>query len=107
MFVLSQESTWLASFEWCTMTVDEGHRLKNAKSKLFVELSKFSVERRLLLTGTPLQNTLDELFFLMSFIEPQKFASLTDFQEQFATITKHEQVRTPSGCLRGTVLGHA
>ena len=78
--------------EWATMTIDEGHRLKNAKSKLFQILKDFTVDRRVLLTGTPLQNNLDELFFLMSFIEPTKFDSLTDFQNQFAQISKQVQV---------------
>ena len=55
------------------MVVDEGHRLKNEDSKLFQLLSSFDCRQRLLLTGTPLQNTLDELFNLLRFLEPEKF----------------------------------
>ena len=71
---------WLRSFHWASLTVDEGHRLKNSKSKLYGVLTSFAADTRLLLTGTPLQNNLEELFMLMHFIEPGKFEDLEQFQ---------------------------
>ncbi|KAD5802976.1 hypothetical protein E3N88_14336 [Mikania micrantha] len=61
--------------------VDEGHRLKNKDSKLFSSLKQFNTRHRTLLTGTLLQNNLDELFMLMHFLDAGKFASLEEFQK--------------------------
>ncbi|CAH1442278.1 unnamed protein product [Lactuca virosa] len=82
----------LKSISWETMIVDEGHRLKNKDSKLFSALKQFDTRHRTLLTGTPLQNNLDELFMLMHFLDAGKFASLEEFQEEFKDINQEEQV---------------
>ena len=52
------------------LVVDEGHRLKNAGSKLARELRGYGAGARLLLTGTPLQNDLGELWALLNFLLP-------------------------------------
>ena len=52
------------------IVVDEGHRLKNADCKLSRELRAYRSKARLLLTGTPLQNKLDELWALLNFLMP-------------------------------------
>ena len=49
---------------------------------------------RVLLTGTPLQNNLDELFHLLSFIRPDQFDSLSEFQEQFSSLDSTRKVRS-------------
>jgi len=59
---------------WEVLVVDEAHRLKNKNSALFQSLSQFKTKHRMLLTGTPLQNNLSELFHLMQFIEPERYA---------------------------------
>ncbi|XP_076940431.1 CHD3-type chromatin-remodeling factor PICKLE-like [Bidens hawaiensis] len=82
----------LKAIDWETMIVDEGHRLKNKDSKLFSMLKQFNTRHRTLLTGTPLQNNLDELFMLMHFLDAGKFASLEEFQEEFKDINQEEQV---------------
>ncbi|KAL8999709.1 MAG: hypothetical protein Q9169_001526 [Polycauliona sp. 2 TL-2023] len=53
---------------------DEGHQLKNRKSKVYEQLTRFKYSFRLLLTGTPLQNNLSELVSLLAFIMPQVFS---------------------------------
>ncbi|GMH53013.1 hypothetical protein TrLO_g6611 [Triparma laevis f. longispina] len=69
-------------YEYCV--VDEGHRLKNANSKLAVTLMKeYRIKRRLLLTGTPLQNNLQEMWALMNFLVPGVFGSGEGFEEWF------------------------
>jgi hypothetical protein len=73
----------LASFSWSYIIVDEGHRLKNAACKLNGELRMYKADHRLLLTGTPLQNSLDELWALLNFLMPQLFNSSDDFQTWF------------------------
>ncbi|KAL8263414.1 hypothetical protein R6Q59_024763 [Mikania micrantha] len=62
----------LKAINWETMIVDEGHRLKNKDSKLFSSLKQFNTRHRTLLTGTLLQNNLDELFMLMHFLDAGK-----------------------------------
>lgn len=58
----------------------KGHRLKNSQCKLVKALKYLTVENKLLLTGTPLQNNLAELWSLLNFILPDIFASLEEFE---------------------------
>ncbi|KAG1665916.1 hypothetical protein FOA52_004505 [Chlamydomonas sp. UWO 241] len=81
----------LSKLEYEVMVVDEGHRLKNNKSRLFVELQELTAHFKVLLTGTPLQNNLTELYMLLHFLEPEKFKQ-EDFEE--SEIGHEEQVAT-------------
>ena len=68
------------------MIIDEGHRMKNHHCKLTVTLNMFYTSPyRLLLTGTPLQNKLPELWALLNFILPSIFKSMTTFEQWFNT----------------------
>lgn len=70
---------------WQYMILDEAHNIKNFRSQRWQALLNFNSERRLLLTGTPLQNNLIELWSLLYFLMPsQNFATLQDFQDWFA-----------------------
>ncbi|KAJ7528419.1 hypothetical protein O6H91_15G002800 [Diphasiastrum complanatum] len=82
----------LRSVPWEALIVDEGHRLKNSGSKLFHLLNTFSFSHRVLLTGTPLQNNLGELYNLLNFLQPDIFPSLTAFQDKFSALSTAEQV---------------
>ena len=82
------------SAEWSHLVVDEAHRLKNHKSELYSTLSSFSTENKVLLTGTPLQNSMHELWCLLHFIQPEKFPSEEDFEQLDQCITNHSNVRT-------------
>ncbi|EIW63409.1 uncharacterized protein TRAVEDRAFT_161700 [Trametes versicolor FP-101664 SS1] len=64
--------------EWDTCVFDEGHVLKNFQSQRYQALLKYKSRWRLLLTGTPLQNNLQELVSLMNFILPDQFADDLD-----------------------------
>lgn len=76
----------LSKIKWTHMIVDEGHRMKNAQSKLSSTLSTYYVSRyRLILTGTPLQNNLPELWALLNFVLPNIFKSVKSFDEWFNT----------------------
>ncbi|CAM6104913.1 unnamed protein product [Calypogeia fissa] len=77
------DRTHLARRKWKYIIVDEGHRLKNFDCKLLRELRKVPVDNKLLLTGTPLQNNLGELWSLLNFILPQIFSSLEQFESWF------------------------
>ncbi|EDQ86255.1 uncharacterized protein MONBRDRAFT_38516, partial [Monosiga brevicollis MX1] len=66
------------------MVIDEGHRMKNHQSKLSQTLTQhYTTLRRLLLTGTPLQNNLPELWSLLNFLLPTIFKSMANFEEWF------------------------
>ncbi|KAL7392160.1 hypothetical protein ABVT39_020190 [Epinephelus coioides] len=74
----------LAKIRWKYMIVDEGHRMKNHHCKLTQVLNTHYVApRRLLLTGTPLQNKLPELWALLNFLLPTIFKSCTTFEQWF------------------------
>ncbi|KAH8939040.1 hypothetical protein BDL97_15G016300 [Sphagnum fallax] len=90
--MINLDTTLLKALKWECLIVDEGHRLKNKDSKLFQTLQTFSTRHRVLLTGTPLQNNLDELFMLMHFLDAGKFGSLEEFQQEFRDINQEEQV---------------
>lgn len=73
----------LSRCSWNYLIIDEGHRLKNADCQLIKFLRKLNIENRLLITGTPLQNNLDELWSLLNFILPSVFHDLDLFQQWF------------------------
>jgi ATP-dependent DNA helicase len=73
----------LQCYNWKFLVVDEGHRLKNRNCRLIKELKQLPSASRLLLTGTPIQNSLDELWSLLNFVNPMIFDSLHVFQSWF------------------------
>ncbi|KZS90363.1 hypothetical protein SISNIDRAFT_488568 [Sistotremastrum niveocremeum HHB9708] len=88
----------LGKIKWLHMIIDEGHRMKNTQSKLSQTLSQFYHSRyRLILTGTPLQNNLPELWALLNFVLPKIFDSVKSFDEwfntPFATTGAQDQMR--------------
>ncbi|XP_013889366.1 chromodomain-helicase-DNA-binding protein 1-like [Austrofundulus limnaeus] len=70
-----KDASFLKRWSWEVLVVDEAHRLKNQNSLLHQTLTEFSVGFRVLLTGTPIQNNLQELYSLLSFIQPSIFAA--------------------------------
>ncbi|OQS05648.1 chromodomain-helicase-DNA-binding protein 1 [Thraustotheca clavata] len=78
------ESSFFKSEKWALAAFDEGHRLKNPKGKLYkVLLNELSFERKLLLTGTPVQNNMEELAALLTFLNPNCFTK--NVVEEFKT----------------------
>ena len=77
------EHNFLKKFQWRFVIVDEGHRLKNLNCSLIKNLKSLNSDNRLLLTGTPLQNNLSELWSLLNFILPDIFDDLDSFQMWF------------------------
>eukprot|EP01116_Phalansterium_solitarium_P005922 TRINITY_DN181_c1_g1_i1.p1 TRINITY_DN181_c1_g1~~TRINITY_DN181_c1_g1_i1.p1 ORF type:complete len:1111 (+),score=402.66 TRINITY_DN181_c1_g1_i1:110-3442(+) len=77
------EKAALRRFNWRYLVIDEAHRIKNEKSVLSQVVRIYSSQYRLLITGTPLQNNLHELWALLNFLLPEVFASAADFDAWF------------------------
>lgn len=73
----------LSRVDWKYMVVDEGHRLKNIKSVSLRHLKALKSSSKLLLSGTPLQNNISELWTLLNFLLPDIFSDLDMFKSWF------------------------
>lgn len=69
----------LMSFQWRLLAIDEAHSLKNSASIRTTTFSRYKTDAKLLITGTPMQNSIEELFNLLNFIEPEVFPSIDVF----------------------------
>lgn len=81
--LIMRDRQYLKKVQWIYMIVDEGHRLKNHECALAKTISGYQIQRRLLLTGTPIQNSLQELWSLLNFLLPTIFNSVENFEEWF------------------------
>lgn len=81
--IIIRDADAIMAKQWKFLIVDEGHRLKNVNCKLIQELKRINTSNRLLLTGTPLQNNLIELWSLLNFIMPDVFADFEIFNKWF------------------------
>ena len=81
--IVMADRKFLQKYNFKYLVVDEGHRLKNFDCKLIRELKQIPAANKLLLTGTPLQNNLPELWSLLHFLLPDVFSSLSQFQSWF------------------------
>ncbi|XP_052277512.1 LOW QUALITY PROTEIN: SWI/SNF-related matrix-associated actin-dependent regulator of chromatin subfamily A member 5-like [Dreissena polymorpha] len=100
-----REKSVFKKFNWRYMVIDEAHRIKNEKSKLSEYVREFKTANRLLLTGTPLQNNLHELWALLNFLLPDVFNSADDFDSWFNTSSfDKELVERLHGVLRPFLL---
>lgn len=79
------EKSAIRRIPWEYLIIDEAHRIKNENSSLSQIVRMFNVKHRLLLTGTPLQNNLHELWSLLNFLLPDIFGSSDDFDSWFGS----------------------
>ena len=80
-----QDAASLKRKEWVYLILDEAHNIKNFQSQRWQVLLRFPSARRLLLTGTPLQNSVMELWSLLHFLMPAMFESQAEFKDWFYT----------------------
>lgn len=73
----------LRKIKWHYIVIDEAHKLKNDESQISKTIRKLDTDRKLLLTGTPLQNNLKELWSLLNFLLPEIFDSSDLFDNWF------------------------
>lgn len=79
-----RNSNILVPYQWHYVILDEGHKIRNPQAKVTQIVKKFSTPHRLILTGSPIQNSLKELWSLFDFILPGKLGTLDAFMEHCA-----------------------
>jgi superfamily II DNA or RNA helicase len=92
--MIADDAVELTAVRWEVLVVDEAHRMKNYNSKLSLGLrnEKFTFRHRILLTGTPIQNDVQEFWALMNFIDEECFSSLDDFMANYGEMQSKERV---------------
>nr|CAB3252475.1 lymphocyte-specific helicase-like [Phallusia mammillata] len=81
--IVMRDRAALSKYSFDYLVIDEGHRIKNMNCRLLKELKMLKVSAKLLLTGTPLQNSLAELWSLLNFLLPEVFNDLSTFEAWF------------------------
>jgi SNF2 family DNA or RNA helicase len=97
---VQQELSFLKQIRWTGMVVDEAHRLKNSVTQVRSSLKDLDVDFTVLLTGTPIQNNIPELYSLLNFMHAEEFKDREKFLAQFGTISTDEQVKGLQEILR-------
>ena len=83
--MILREKAHLKKFAWEYIIIDEAHRIKNEESSLAQIIRLFNSRNRLLITGTPLQNNLHELWALLNFLLPDVFGDSEAFDQWFSS----------------------
>ncbi|XP_056636505.1 DNA excision repair protein ERCC-6-like [Diorhabda sublineata] len=81
--------TNLLDYNWHYIILDEGHKIRNPTAKATVAIKLFKTPHRIMLTGSPMQNDLTELWSLLDFTNPGLLGNLKTFQEHFSTPILH------------------
>ncbi|VDO87466.1 unnamed protein product [Schistosoma curassoni] len=102
--VLMNDIEFFGQIHWAAAVIDEAHRLKNKKCKLGEGLRYLDLDHRVLLTGTPLQNNVEELFGLLNFLEPEKFNCSATFVAEYGELKTEEQVERLKTVLKPMML---
>lgn len=89
--VVIREKNHLKNFSWRYLIIDEAHRIKNENSLLSTVVRMFTTQARMLITGTPLQNNLHELWALLNFLLPDVFSTSEVFQKWFSVVEEVEE----------------
>ena len=92
--LVTEDFLELTAVQWEVLVVDEAHRLKNHTSKLASNLrhERFHFGSTLLLTGTPIQNNMNEMWTLLNIVDPDKFDDVGEFLEKYGDMKSKERV---------------
>lgn len=81
---LRRNTELLLPYQWAYAVLDEGHKIRNPDADITLACKKLNTHHRLILTGTPIQNSLKELWSLMDFVYPGKLGTLPVFQRELS-----------------------
>lgn len=98
------DASFLRIINWKCVVVDEAHRLKNRKSNLYLEMEQWKIDFPLFLSGTPVQNNVDELFSLLHFVDPKTFANFDFLKEQLGELQSAEEIGILHGLMKPYLL---
>ncbi|EAY16278.1 F/Y-rich N-terminus family protein [Trichomonas vaginalis G3] len=101
---ITRENELFSGVNWEVIVCDEAHKMKNSNSKLMQNMKNLKSKFKLLLTGTPIQNSTPELWSLLNYINPEKFESLEEFQEKFGTVNESSQISQLNSILKPIML---
>jgi len=93
----------LNQLRWWRITLDEAQYIKNTPTKLTQSIRSFETERRLTLTGTPVENRLSELWSIMEFCNPGYLGSAEQFRREFAIPIERHRDQRKMATLRGLI----
>ncbi|EER10795.1 Chromodomain helicase-DNA-binding protein, putative [Perkinsus marinus ATCC 50983] len=102
--LIMTDEEYLAPIPWQYVVIDEAHRLRNREAKTLQVMESLSCRYTMLLSGTPLQNNIGELWALLHFIEPVKFCSKEAFEQEFGELKTEKQVESLHRLLRPHLL---
>ena len=91
--MVMEEAYLLRKIPYSVVIVDEGHRLKNKQAQARSALLHLQCDHRVILSGTPIQNNVMELFSLLNFIEPKEFDSESEFLLKFESLVTRSSVK--------------
>ncbi|VDN96462.1 unnamed protein product [Rodentolepis nana] len=94
----------LKQLKWKILIVDEAHHLKNKTAKIWSNLKTFNVSSKVLLTGTPLQNNMEELINIIHFMDPVKFPNIDELNAQLNSMTPEERAEYLQNALKDHIL---
>ncbi|KAG8918048.1 hypothetical protein FRC01_002070 [Tulasnella sp. 417] len=75
---------------WETLIIDEGQRLKSDSSLIFRRLKELNTKHRVIMTGTPLNNNIRELFNLMNFLDAENWHNLRELESEYAELDEEK-----------------
>ena len=76
---------WFENVSIYYVILDEGHKIKNPRAGVTIAIKQLDIEHRVILTGTPIQNSIEELWCLIDFIQPGKLSSLEVFRDEYCS----------------------
>ena len=79
--VFLKDIEYMEKINWEVLVLDEGHRIKNGQGKKNQVFTNINAKHRIILTGTPIQNSLVELWALLKFVSPEAFSETPEFLE--------------------------
>ena len=102
--MILREKSHLKKFAWEYIIIDEAHRIKNEESSLAQIIRMFNSRNRLLITGTPLQNNLHELWALLNFLLPDVFGDSEAFDSVVLRTKMQIKTLSSSNCIASSDL---